>query len=83
MTKLFAPNGSASIITKREQVRLPAAFMKTLAAFADVSAEINLGLHCSLCKQDIRGENHSQAARWTMECECRTFIGDATPTVQH
>jgi hypothetical protein len=74
------PDGS--IVTQRQVVRLPAGFMKTLAAFADVSAEIDLGLHCSRCKQDIRGENHSQSARWTMECECRTFVGENT-TVSH
>lgn len=82
MGKLFAPDGSGAILTQRRIVRLPAAFMQTLAAFADVSAEINLGLHCSVCKQDIRGENHSQSARWTMECECRTFVGE-NPVTSH
>lgn len=77
MVKIFAPDGSAAIVMKRERVELPAAFMRTLAAFADVAGELNIGLHCSICKQDLGGENNSQAVNWTMECECRSFIGAA------
>lgn len=80
--KMFAPDGSGTLLTQRQVVQLPASFMQTLAAFADVSAEIDLGLHCSRCKQDIRGNNHSQSPRWTMECECRTFVG-ANPVTSH
>lgn len=73
MSHIFAPDWS--IVQQRRTRQLPSSFMQTLAAFADVSAELELGLHCSRCKQDIRGENHSQSPLWKMECECTTFIG--------
>lgn len=71
--KIFAPDGS--IVTQRQTVRLPSGFMKTLAAFADVASELNLGLHCSKCKQDVGGQNNSASPNWAMECECTTFVG--------
>lgn len=59
----------------RTEVRLPPEYMQMLSALADTSGVIDLGLHCSRCRQDLRGANGRSDSRWIMECACRTFIG--------
>ena len=64
-----------SIATPRTIQTVPPEYLKMLAVLAETSGTINLGLHCSQCKQDVRGSNSERQGRWTMECACRTFIG--------
>lgn len=70
---LWTPGGTIS--TERQTVNLPPEYMKMLAVFGETSSEINLGLHCSRCKQDVVGKNATADKGWIMECACRTFIG--------
>lgn len=63
------------MIKERQEVRLPPEYMQMLAAFAETSGDIDLGLHCSQCKQNVVGKNGRSDSRWIMECACRTFIG--------
>jgi hypothetical protein len=73
MTMLFTPGGM--INTDRVEVRLPPEYLQMLAAFAETSGEIELGLHCAICKQDLVGKNARADRKWIMECACRTFVG--------
>lgn len=59
----------------RQDVVLPPEYMQMLAALAETSSEIDLGLHCSRCHQDLTGRNGHGDRRWVMECACRTFVG--------
>jgi hypothetical protein len=59
----------------REEVTIPPEYAKMLAVFADTSSQIDLGLHCSRCKQDLVGKNARLDTRWILECACRTFVG--------
>jgi len=73
-TKFALPDGNV-LNVGRTEVELPVEYMQMLAAFAETSAVVDLGLHCSRCGQDLRGANGRSDSRWTMECACRTFIG--------
>lgn len=66
----------------RQEVKLPMEYMQMLAVFAETSNEVDLGLHCSRCKENLVGKNASADKRWIMECACRTFIG-ANPIKSH
>jgi len=70
---LYTPHGAVNL--SRETVSVPPEYLKMLAVMADTSADIGIGLHCTKCKQDIRGANSGNDARWTVECGCRTFSG--------
>jgi hypothetical protein len=61
--------------TERQTVNLPPEYMKMLAVLAETSAQIDLGLHCSRCNQDLSGKNATADKGWIMECACRTFVG--------
>ena len=74
MTILYAPSGMP--VRMREDVTCPPEYMKMLAVFAETSAQVDLGLHCSRCKENLRGENAREDTKWKMECGCRTFIGE-------
>ena len=63
------------MLVGRQELSLPPEYVQMLAAFAETSSAIDLGLHCSRCGQDLRGANGRGDARWIMECACRTFIG--------
>lgn len=63
------------ILLGRQEVELPIEYMQMLAALAETSGVIDLGLHCSRCRQDVTGRNGHGDRRWVMECACRTFIG--------
>lgn len=64
----------------REEVRLPPEYMQMLVAFAETSAVVDLGLHCSRCKENVVGRNGPGDRKFIMDCACRTFIG-ANPLV--
>lgn len=70
---LWTPGGFTA--TEREEVCLPPEYMRMLAVFGETSGQIDLGLHCSRCKQNVSGKNATADKHWTMECACRTFIG--------
>lgn len=74
MTQITNTEFWTSSASRTEQV-VPPEYLKMLAVLADTSAQIKLGLHCSLCGQDLIGKNSFSDRRWTMECACRTFIG--------
>lgn len=59
----------------RTEVKLPMEYMQMLAVLAETSADIDLGLHCSRCKENVVGKNARGDNRWIMECACRTYIG--------
>lgn len=65
---------SGALYVRREEVRLPPEYAQMLAALAETSGVIDLGLHCSRCQQDVRGGNATADNRWLMECACRTFV---------
>jgi hypothetical protein len=71
-TKFWMPDG---VLGTREEIRVPPEYMRMVAVFAETSADIDLGLHCSRCGQDLVGKNARADTRWIMECACRTFIG--------
>jgi hypothetical protein len=66
---------SGGLLVGRQEIILPPEYMQMLAAFAETSGVVDLGLHCSRCGQDLRGANGRGDARWIMECACRTFVG--------
>lgn len=80
MSLIYTPAGVVN--TERQRVELPKPYIKALGDFADDSGLLNLGLHCSICKQDLRGANGLGDARLTMECGCRVFVG-ANPHAGH
>lgn len=73
MSILYTPHGAVNLA--REEVAVPPDYLKMLAVLADTSADIGLGLHCTKCKQDVRGANSERDGRWVVECGCRTFKG--------
>lgn len=79
VTKFWLPDGGS--LGTREDVRIPPEYAKMLAVFADTSAQMQLGIHCSVCGTDLVGKNAREDTRWIMECACRTFIG-ANPLPQ-
>jgi hypothetical protein len=71
-TGFLLPEGT---LGTREEVILPPEFAKMLAVLGDTAADIHLGLHCSMCGQDVVGKNARADTRWILECACRTFVG--------
>ncbi len=63
------------IPTGRQTVNLPMEYMQMLAVLAETSSDIDLGLHCSRCKENVVGKNATSDKRWIMECACRTYVG--------
>lgn len=74
-TKFWTPGG---IMQQRTEQMCPPEYLHMLAVLAETSGEIDLGLHCSRCGQDLVGKNARPDTRWIMECACRTFIGANT-----
>jgi hypothetical protein len=72
-TQFWTPGGMIS--TGREEVRVSPEYLRMVAVLAETSAEIELGLHCTRCAQDLVGKNARADTQWIMECACRTFIG--------
>jgi len=70
---LYGASGEA--ILERAQVMVDPAYLKMVAVLAETSQQFDLGLHCSRCKQNLRGVNGHGDKRWVMECACRTFTG--------
>lgn len=70
------------IVPNRETVNLPPEYLRMLAVLAETSGEVDLGLHCSRCHENVTGKNGSGDRRWIMECGCRTFIGK-NPITSH
>lgn len=66
---------SGALYIRREQLTLPPEYMQMLAALAETSSVIDVGLHCSRCKESLSGKNATSDNRWIMECACRTFVG--------
>ena len=64
------------LIPGRQTVNLPPEYLRMLAVLAETSGEVDLGIHCSRCNQDIVGKNGHGDRRWIMECGCRTFVGE-------
>lgn len=79
MNEIWTPEATA---TKRQTVNLPPEYMQMLAVLAETSGDINLGLHCSVCHENVVGMNGHSDTRWIMECACRTFVGK-NPTRSH
>lgn len=71
---LWTPGGNGSGDDRRE-VHLPPQYLQMVSILADTSADLSLGLHCSICGQDLVGKNAREDTRWMMECGCRTFVG--------
>lgn len=61
--------------TERELQILPPEFLRMLAVLGETAGDIEIGLHCSKCKQDLVGKNARADNQWTIECACRTFKG--------
>lgn len=61
--------------TVRETVTVPPEYLRMIAVLAETSGEMDLGLHCSKCGQDLIGKNGRFDRQWVMECACRTFVG--------
>jgi hypothetical protein len=59
----------------REDVPVPREYLRMLAVLAETSAQMDLGLHCSRCGQDLHGANAPADRRWSLACGCRTFVG--------
>lgn len=70
----FGVTGGGILVGRQEQ-ELPTEYMQMLNALAETSGVVDIGLHCSRCKEDLRGRNGHGDARWIMECACRTFVG--------
>ena len=73
---------SEILIPGRETVNLPPEYLRMIAVLAETSSEVDLGLHCSRCHENVVGRNGSGDRRWIMECGCRTFVGK-NPIVSH
>lgn len=65
----------SGLLVGRQEVKVPAEYMQMVAALADTSSIIDLGLQCTRCKQYLTGLNAKADTMWKMECACRTFIG--------
>lgn len=74
MQVLFKPNGGV-LALGREKTTVPPEYLRMLAVLGDTSADLDLGLHCSRCKENLRGLNGRSDGTWTLECGCRTFTG--------
>ena len=70
---LYGANGQ--VVAERHRVAIDPELLKMIAALAEFSSDLSLGLHCSRCQQDLRGVNGHGDARWAIECGCRTFVG--------
>jgi hypothetical protein len=70
---LSTPGGILS--TGRTEERWPPEFMRMIALLAETSADIDIGLHCSRCKENLVGRNAREDRQWRLECACRTFVG--------
>lgn len=73
MSLIFTPSGV--IDTERPVVQMNPHVAVKLAIFAEVAGELEWGLHCSRCKQDISGKNAREENDWRMDCGCRTYVG--------
>jgi len=73
MSVLYTPHGAVNL--SREEIDIPPDYLKMLLVLADTSATIRIGLHCTKCKQDIRGANSISDGILRAECGCRTFRG--------
>ena len=82
MRVLWTPGGGA-IPVDREEVALPVEYLRMLMVLAETSADMDLGLHCSRCKENITGQNSMSDLVWRLECACRTFVGDNPSMTRH
>ncbi len=74
MSLIFTPGGGV-VNTERLEEYLPPEYLRMLVVMADTSAQIDIGLHCSRCGQDLMGMNNPSDTHFRMECACRTFTG--------
>lgn len=73
MAHLYTPHGRVNL--EREVVDVPPAYLDRILLLADTTNDIQLGLHCTRCQQDVRGANRTSDGLLRMECGCRTFVG--------
>lgn len=67
---------SSLLIQAREPIELPNELMLWLRTFAEFASEARMGLHCSICKQDlVGGAAFYGDLKLTMKCGCRDFVG--------
>lgn len=41
-----------------------------------VAQRLGIGLHCSKCGHDLRGDNAGHESHFTVRCSCREFKGE-------
>lgn len=64
------------LINTRVDVEVPDGLMVWLEAFSEFASQAKMGLHCSVCKQDIVSHKHFAGdVKLTMQCGCRNFAG--------
>ncbi len=73
MAQLYTPHGVVNL--DREEVVVPPEYMQRVLVLADTATDLQIGMHCARCKQDLRGANSTSDGFLRMECGCRTFIG--------
>ena len=67
---------SGLLINLKVDVEIPDGLMVWLHAFSEFASEAHMGLHCSVCKQDIVSHKHFAGdVKLTMQCGCRSFTG--------
>lgn len=70
---LIHPNGKR-IVPSDARVEIPQAHMAAFREFAEFAAHYRLGIHCSVCGNDLIGRNADQDSRHSVACTCREFI---------
>lgn len=82
-TALWTPDGITMLGGKQpERFELRAGVIEWLRQFSDVAATLKLGIHCSLCGNDVVGRNSDASKVFAVTCGCRELVGpnrDWTP----
>ena len=73
MATIWTPAGFAN--TERPSIEMPAAWLRAVADFAEDAGDLEWGIHCARCKQNVAGTNGIGDARWNLECGCRRYVG--------
>ena len=67
---------SPFLIQPRVHVDVPDELMLWLRNFSEFAEQAHMGLHCTVCRQDIVCEKvFYGTVKLTMKCGCREFVG--------
>lgn len=68
-------NGSVALGNRRI-VALTSGEMLFFRDAHAVAQRLSIGLHCSKCNGDLRGDNTGHESHFTVRCLCREFKGE-------